>query len=146
VEGEASGLMVDDCATLERDGYVVLEGIVDDATVDRARDELTALLPSTPYGRQGFEGFKTQRVYALFGKTRSLDALATHPRVLAILDHVLGEYQLSAPTGIAIGPGETAQPLHPDDAIYPWRVRTRSWLSTSCGRSSTSPKRTVRRA
>jgi ectoine hydroxylase-related dioxygenase (phytanoyl-CoA dioxygenase family) len=112
--------MVDDCATLERDGYVVLEGIVDDVTVDRARDELTALLPSTPYGRQGFEGFKTQRVYALFGKTRSLDALATHPRVLAILDHVLGEYQLSAPTGIAIGPGETAQPLHPDDAIYPW--------------------------
>ena len=39
--------------------------------------------------------------------------------MLAALDRVLGHYQLSAPTGIEIGPGETAQPLHPDDAIYP---------------------------
>jgi ectoine hydroxylase-related dioxygenase (phytanoyl-CoA dioxygenase family) len=45
--------------------------------------------------------------------------LATHPIVLGVLDRVLGHYQLSAPTGIAIGPGESAQALHPDDAIYP---------------------------
>jgi ectoine hydroxylase-related dioxygenase (phytanoyl-CoA dioxygenase family) len=32
---------------------------------------------------------------------------------------VLGAYQLSAPTGISIGPGEKAQPLHTDDALYP---------------------------
>jgi ectoine hydroxylase-related dioxygenase (phytanoyl-CoA dioxygenase family) len=31
----------------------------------------------------------------------------------------LGQYQLSAPAAISIGPGEDAQPLHPDDAIYP---------------------------
>ena len=37
-----------------------------------------------------------------------------------MLDRVLGHYQLSAPTGIEIGAGEHAQPLHPDDAIYPW--------------------------
>ena len=58
-------------------------------------------------------------MYALFAKTRSLDALATHPVVLSILDRVLGQYQLSAPTGISIGAGEGAQPLHPDDALYP---------------------------
>jgi ectoine hydroxylase-related dioxygenase (phytanoyl-CoA dioxygenase family) len=45
--------------------------------------------------------------------------LATHPVVLEVLDRVLGHYQLSAPAAIAIGPGEAAQPLHPDDAIYP---------------------------
>ena len=39
--------------------------------------------------------------------------------MLAVLDRVLGEYQLSAPTGIEIGAGEVAQPLHPDDALYP---------------------------
>ncbi len=37
-----------------------------------------------------------------------------------MLDQVLGEsYQLSAPVGIEIGPGETAQVLHTDDSIYP---------------------------
>ena len=74
---------------------------------------------STPTGRDDFEGRLTRRVYALFAKTRSLDALATHPVVLGVLDSVLGQYQLSAPTGISIGPGEGAQPLHPDDALYP---------------------------
>ena len=39
--------------------------------------------------------------------------------MLAVLDAVLHDYHLSAPTGIEIGPGETAQPMHPDDAIYP---------------------------
>ena len=36
-----------------------------------------------------------------------------------MLDQVLHEYQLSAPTGILIGPGEPAQVLHHDDAVYP---------------------------
>ena len=31
----------------------------------------------------------------------------------------VGHYQLSAPVGICIGPGEKAQILHRDDAIYP---------------------------
>ncbi len=45
--------------------------------------------------------------------------MATHPVVLGVLDRVLVNYQLSAPAAISIGPGEVAQPLHPDDAIYP---------------------------
>jgi ectoine hydroxylase-related dioxygenase (phytanoyl-CoA dioxygenase family) len=37
-----------------------------------------------------------------------------------VLDRVLGQsYQLSAPVGIEISPGETAQALHTDDGIYP---------------------------
>ena len=84
---------------------------------------LKMFLPSTPYGRQDFEGHKTKRVYALFGKTRALDRLATDPVVLELLDGVLGEYHLSAPTAIEIGPGEGNQPLHPDDAIYPIKRR-----------------------
>jgi ectoine hydroxylase-related dioxygenase (phytanoyl-CoA dioxygenase family) len=104
---------------LQQDGYLLIENAIDPATVAHARDELRRLLDDTPYGRGEFEGYKTKRIYALFGKTRALDDLATHPRILDILDDVLGEYQLSAPTAINIGPGEKAQPLHPDDAIYP---------------------------
>jgi ectoine hydroxylase-related dioxygenase (phytanoyl-CoA dioxygenase family) len=112
--------MVDEIvARLEADGYATVPRAIDTDQVARARADLEAILTRTPHGRDDFEGRRTQRVYALFAKTRALDPLAVHPTVLEVLDRVLGHYQLSAPAGIAIGPGETAQPLHPDDAIYP---------------------------
>jgi ectoine hydroxylase-related dioxygenase (phytanoyl-CoA dioxygenase family) len=106
-------------ASLERDGYARIPDAVPLDLVAAARADLTTILERTPTGRDDFEGRRTQRVYALFAKTRALDAFALHPTVLELLDRVLGCYQLSAPAAIAIGPGETAQPLHPDDAIYP---------------------------
>ncbi|HEV3451008.1 MAG TPA: phytanoyl-CoA dioxygenase family protein [Acidimicrobiia bacterium] len=106
-------------ASLERDGYARIPDAVPLDLVAAARADLTTILERTPTGRDDFEGRRTQRVYALFAKTRALDAFALHPAVLELLDRVLGCYQLSAPAAIAIGPGETAQPLHPDDAIYP---------------------------
>jgi ectoine hydroxylase-related dioxygenase (phytanoyl-CoA dioxygenase family) len=112
--------MVDDVLTrLAEDGYAVLPQAIHDTVVDQARADLEAILDDTPYGRDDFEGRRTRRIYALFAKTRALDPLAIHPSVLAVLDNVLGHYQLSAPAAIAIGPGEGCQPLHPDDAIYP---------------------------
>jgi ectoine hydroxylase-related dioxygenase (phytanoyl-CoA dioxygenase family) len=104
---------------LERDGYAIVTGILDADEVAAIRAELRAILESVPKGRNAFEGYNTRRIYALFAKTRLLDGPATHPLVLGVLDQVLGNYQLSAPTGIEIGPGEAAQVLHHDDAIYP---------------------------
>jgi ectoine hydroxylase-related dioxygenase (phytanoyl-CoA dioxygenase family) len=113
-------MMIDEIvATLCQDGYVVIPDAVGSGEVARARADLEAILERVPTGRDDFEGRSTRRVYALFAKTRSLDNLAVHPMVLDILDRVLGHYQLSAPAAIAIDPGERAQPLHPDDAIYP---------------------------
>jgi ectoine hydroxylase-related dioxygenase (phytanoyl-CoA dioxygenase family) len=115
-----STMTADDVATsLEQDGWALVENLMSADWVAAARSELEQILETTPYGRDDFEGHKTRRIYALFAKTRALDAAAIHPIVLAALDRALGHYQLSAPTGIEIGPGETAQPLHPDDAIYP---------------------------
>jgi len=101
------------------DGYVVVTGMMDTAGLDAARAGLERVLSATPTGRNPFEGFSTQRVYALFAKTRTFDQAAVHPLLLAVLDQALGHYQLSAPVGIRIGPGERAQILHRDDAIYP---------------------------
>jgi ectoine hydroxylase-related dioxygenase (phytanoyl-CoA dioxygenase family) len=101
------------------DGYVVVTGMMPPDGVREARSDLDRLLRTTRTGRNSFEGFSTQRIYALFAKTRMFDAVATHPLLLAVLDQVLGHYQLSAPAGICIGPGEKAQVLHRDDAIYP---------------------------
>ena len=112
----------DVAAALEQDGWAVIPDAMDAAWVAEARADLLRILESTPYGRDDFEGRTTKRVYALFGKTRTFDAPAVHPLVLGALDRVLGNYQLSAPAGIEIGPGERAQPLHPDDGIYPLPV------------------------
>jgi ectoine hydroxylase-related dioxygenase (phytanoyl-CoA dioxygenase family) len=108
-------------ATLDRDGYAIVEGILSPDETRAKRAELTRILEETPTGRNDFEGFSTRRIYALFAKTRAFDGPAMHPLVLGVLDRVLGTYQLSAPVGIEIGPGETAQNLHRDDGIYPIR-------------------------
>ena len=101
------------------DGYVLVTGMMTPGAAQDARADLDRVLRTTRTGRNSFEGFDTQRIYALFAKTRVLDALATDPLLLGVLDQVLGHYQLSAPVGICIGPGEKAQVLHRDDAIYP---------------------------
>jgi ectoine hydroxylase-related dioxygenase (phytanoyl-CoA dioxygenase family) len=107
-------------ASLDRDGYAIVEGILDPEETARIRAELARLLASIPTGRNDFEGWRTRRIYSIFAKTRALDGAATHPLVLGALDRVLGEhYQLSGPTGIEIGPGEVAQVLHRDEGIYP---------------------------
>jgi ectoine hydroxylase-related dioxygenase (phytanoyl-CoA dioxygenase family) len=105
--------------TLAADGFAIVPRLLDPAAVRTARQELTEILEFTPWGRDDFEGRSTRRVYALFAKTRRLDAAATDPLVLGVLDEVLGHYQLSAPTAIEVGPGQVAQPLHFDGGIYP---------------------------
>jgi hypothetical protein len=104
-------------AALAEAGYALVPGAIGPDQVTLVRAELEEAVAHTPPGRDDFEGRQTRRVYGLFAKTRALDALAIHPLVLGVLDRVLGQYQLSAPAAIAIGPGEQAQVLHPDDAI-----------------------------
>jgi ectoine hydroxylase-related dioxygenase (phytanoyl-CoA dioxygenase family) len=104
---------------LMNDGYVVVTGMMDPPHVQAARDDLDRVLGTTRTGRNSFEGFDTQRIYALFAKTRTFDQAATDPLLLGVLDEVLQHYQLSAPVGIRIGPGEKSQILHRDDSIYP---------------------------
>ena len=90
---------------LTDDGYVVVTGMLTPSAAQAARADLDRVLRTTRTGRNSFEGFDTQRIYALFAKTRVFDALATDPLLLGVLDQVLGHYQLSAPVGICIGPG-----------------------------------------
>ena len=106
--------------TLEREGFAIVERHLSPEDVRAKREDLARVLRSTPTGRNDFEGFETQRIYALFAKTRAFDAQAVDPLVLGVLDRVLGKgFVLCAPTAINIGPGETAQNLHCDDTVYP---------------------------
>jgi ectoine hydroxylase-related dioxygenase (phytanoyl-CoA dioxygenase family) len=111
--------VADVLADLDRDGYSIVPEIIGRDEAETIRAELTAIADAIPHGRNSFEGFHTRRIYALFRKTRLMDRLAIHPLLLGVLDQVLRDYQLSAPTGILIDPGEPAQILHHDDSVYP---------------------------
>lgn len=106
-----------DVEALMRDGYVVIERLLDAATCAAMRAESQRLLGAT--GRNAFEGLKTQRVYNVLAKTRIFDDLIDHPRLLAILEHLFEpNYLLSQAQIININPGEVGQPLHSDDGFY----------------------------
>ena len=106
-----------DHEALMRDGYVVIERLLDTKTCDAIRSESQRLLGAT--GRNPFEGLKTQRVYNILAKTRIFDDLIDHPRLLALIDHIFEpNYLLSQAQIININPGEAPQPLHTDDGFY----------------------------
>ncbi|NOT40205.1 MAG: phytanoyl-CoA dioxygenase family protein [Alphaproteobacteria bacterium] len=106
-----------DHAALMRDGYVIIESLLDTQTCEAIRTGSRRLLGAT--GRNRFEGLKTQRVYNVLAKTRIFDDLIDHPRLMAALDHIFEpNYLLSQAQIININPGEDAQPLHSDDGFY----------------------------
>ncbi|MGH9135112.1 MAG: phytanoyl-CoA dioxygenase family protein [Ilumatobacteraceae bacterium] len=112
--------MATDLHAFERDGYVVLERAVGEDTIERVRSELSPWLGDDAHkGRNDFEGFKSNRVYALLAKAPAIATLVEHPWVMAMLDQLLlPEFLLSANLAINLLPGETAQQFHIDDDFY----------------------------
>jgi len=107
-----------DSDALDAQGFVILENLICTDEAAQAKAALETLLD--PVGRNAFEGFHTQRAYALLEKTRAVDALVAHPRVLALVEHAVApDPLLSACLAIKIHPGEAAQMAHVDDGFYP---------------------------
>ena len=117
-------------ARLRRDGYVILPNLVPAELVSRVRDELAPHMG--PFGRNPFEGQRTQRVYALLAKAPSIAEMVEHPTVLAYIDHFLKpSYLLWGALAVNLHPGETRQDYHcDDDAGAPPRPRLAQGIST----------------
>ena len=98
----------------------MLEHAVDVDTIERIRAELSPWLGDEAFrGRNDFEGFLSNRVYALLAKAPAIATLVEHPWVLAMLDQLLlPNFLLSANLAINLLPGETAQQFHIDDDFY----------------------------
>ena len=108
-----------DVEHLHRHGYVVVPGVLSGGQIQRIKAELAPYLRGTLRGRNDFEGFETERVYALLAKAPVIAELVEHPRILPIVDRLLApNYLLSANLAIQLYPGETRQPLHFDDGFY----------------------------
>ncbi len=107
----------DAVASIREQGFVVLKNVLRDEQVRQIRDELAPYLQMQHMGRNDFEGFKSERVYALLAKAPSIAQIIEHPAVLPIVDAFLPKnYLLSSALAINLHPGETAQGFHIDDA------------------------------
>lgn len=106
---------------MREDGFVVVEGFLSPADVQECRAALAPHLARELFGRNPFEGLRTQRVYTLPALAPVFARLVEHPRMLAICDAFLQpNYLLTAAQAICIHPGEAAQGVHYDDSFYPF--------------------------
>ena len=97
-------------------GYIVFESVMSPDEVARVRAALEPHLTKT--GRNNFEGYKSNRVYALLAKSPEVFSdMVIHPLVLSFAEAELGpSCLLSALLAINLHPGETVQDWHHDDA------------------------------
>ena len=111
---------------LERDGCVVIEGILDTAAVATVDVELRTAFDRAQFGTGGFVGRRTRRVGSVLRRSGTACRMLAHPTVVAAMDTLLGRWceriQLNLSQGIAIYPGEAAQVLHRDDELFPCRA------------------------
>lgn len=114
-------------AALRREGAVILQELVPPALADRVAAELRPYFDTEGTKPQNdFNGYRTLRVSGILARSRSAAELIAHPRLMEIADAILLphciNYRIGSTTGIEIWPGESAQLLHRDDAIYPVRI------------------------
>lgn len=105
---------------IRRDGYTIVEGVLDEAGLSAFRAGVAPHLGRWR-GRNPFEGRSTERIYTLVGRGKVFEDIAAEPRILAIVAAFLRPgFLLSASHAIVIHPGEPAQSLHFDDTFYPF--------------------------
>ncbi|KAI5457852.1 phytanoyl-CoA dioxygenase [Mariannaea sp. PMI_226] len=102
-----------------KDGYVVIPNAFTEEEAIEAIAETDRLHGQMPkVGRNAFDGFKTNRVLSLLGKTRVFDKFCLLPQVLALNDFFLDDdYLIYIMETIVINPGEKNQVLHHDDSV-----------------------------
>jgi ectoine hydroxylase-related dioxygenase (phytanoyl-CoA dioxygenase family) len=121
-------------AEVRERGYAIVEGLLSPDAVAEIKGALAPWLQGEKFGRNNFEGERTERVYALLSKAPAVARIIEHPVILALLDRLLPKhYLLSAALAINVHPGETSQPFHCDDSsnrLHGPRPRPYTGIST----------------
>jgi len=107
---------------IEVEGYTILEGVIDPDIVDKIQEDLLRLESdlNITTGDNLFEGVHTTRIYNLLAHGPLYEAIPLHPEVLPLVEKVLDPGLLvSTLSSIAIGPDQSAQPIHSDDQLIP---------------------------
>ena len=104
-------------AAIHTDGYVVVEDLLPPRDVLEIKSALAPWLNGAKFGRNDFEGLRSERVYALLAKAPPIARIIEHPQVLPLLEQLLpAQFLLSAALAINVHPGETPQRWHTDDS------------------------------
>ncbi|QHC20454.1 phytanoyl-CoA dioxygenase family protein [Streptomyces sp. GS7] len=122
------------CEVLERDGGLIIENLVDEATLKGLWEDLGPALDDWDYGDNDFAGHRTKRLSSLFARTRHAATIALLPQFLGAARRLIQRpvpvwmggqrvelapnVQISATQVIQIWPDEGAQWLHRDDMSH----------------------------
>ena len=110
------------CREIDEVGYTIVEDAIDLDLIDALVEDLERLeheLGIVP-AANAFEGTRTVRIYNLLAHGPNFERIPVHPAVLPSCEGVLDDGLLvSSLSSIAIGPGETPQPIHADDQVIP---------------------------
>ncbi|MCH7958901.1 MAG: phytanoyl-CoA dioxygenase family protein [Candidatus Hydrogenedentes bacterium] len=107
---------------IRENGYAVVENAIEPELVDDLRAALDRMEEEQGrgYSKTSFEGKKTLRFYNLLAYDPVFRQIPIHENTLPIAEGVLDKgVLLSSISGITIGPGEKAQPLHGDSQMIP---------------------------
>ena len=108
-------------AAVGRDGAAIVDGVAPDELLQRIEAELRPYLDATPTGPDDFSGEHTRRTGSLIARSPGCRELVMHPLALGTARTFLGHatnMQLHLTQAIAIGPGETPQPIHRDQWAF----------------------------
>lgn len=129
---------------IERDGGVIVSGMLDDGAVADIVAELESALAATAAGSKDpeakwheFHGANTKRFTGLAARsTAFVDHALLNPLLLTVADALLlphaADYWLNTGQVMAIGPGEPAQVIHRDEGNWPEARRDDVELTVSC--------------
>ena len=117
-------------SALHENGGVIVEGLLNSATLERFNAEITPLLAQTRPDRtflnpalDFFFGTRTRHITAVASKSRTfVTDVLTHPILLGVSDAILGptcaRYQLNLAHILDRGPGAEQQYIHRDELVW----------------------------
>ncbi len=108
-------------AAIASDGAVIVDAVAPVELLQQIESELRPYLDATPTGPDDFSGGHTRRTGSLIARSPGCRELVMHPLALETARSFLGHattLQLHLTQAIAIGPGETPQPIHRDQWAF----------------------------
>ncbi len=110
---------------IQRDGAVVISGLLGDQECRNLRSELDPDFSQAGFCKGLFYGEHTKRTHSLARKSQTIRDMIMAPVIIEIMNSILGPHcdkvQLNLTQGIQIWPGEKAQVVHRDDSMFPIR-------------------------
>jgi AcrR family transcriptional regulator len=106
---------------LERDGCVIIDGVLGRADIDQVTLELAPYIEAAPKGQDPEHGFETKRVGTLIGRSPKAREIITNRILLEVsarqLSHA-ASFQIHLTERDSVGPGSAAQEIHRDQPDF----------------------------